>query len=247
MTSDTRQTQPSPGQAEALRELIGRARYVIFDFDGPICRLFAGHPAERVARDQVEWLEKQGRLDVLTEEERDRPDPHGVLYAVAARQPQRSDLVVALEALLTQGELKAVPRAMPTEYADPLIRTLAARGIRLAIASNNSARSVEEYLTTRGTLGCFAPHIYGRTSDLRFIKPHPKTLNHALRSLGAEPGATLMIGDTPSDFGAAKNAGVRFLGYARSAEKAEVLTGAGVHPLDIVDSLLPLLEVVRAL
>ncbi|MFE6624190.1 HAD family hydrolase [Streptomyces sp. NPDC008086] len=247
MTSDTRQTQPSPGQAEVLRELIGTAKYVIFDFDGPICRLFAGHPAERVARDQVEWLEKQGRLDVLTEEERERPDPHGVLYAVAARQPQRSDLVVALEALLTQGELKAVPKAMPTAYADPLIRTLAARGTRLAIASNNSARSVEEYLLTRGTLGCFAPHIYGRTSDLRFIKPHPKTLNHALRSLGAEPAATLMIGDMPSDYGAARKAGVRFLGYAPRPAKLGALTDAGVDPLCVIPSLQPLLEVVREL
>jgi len=57
VTSDTAQTEQVTVETENLRELITKARYVLFDFDGPICRLFAGHTAERVAGELVEWLE----------------------------------------------------------------------------------------------------------------------------------------------------------------------------------------------
>lgn len=60
MTSDTAQTDSVAAETENLREVINRARFVLFDFDGPICRLFAGHSAEDVARDLVDWLARQG-------------------------------------------------------------------------------------------------------------------------------------------------------------------------------------------
>ncbi|MFF0134219.1 hypothetical protein ACFYTG_52915, partial [Streptomyces mirabilis] len=87
---------------ENLREVIERARFVLFDFDGPICRLFAGHSAEDVAKDLVE---RQGLRGLLTEEEQVHPDPMVVLYAVHRRHPH-SDLVSELEERLTQQELK---------------------------------------------------------------------------------------------------------------------------------------------
>ncbi|MFF3613786.1 HAD family hydrolase [Streptomyces sp. NPDC002580] len=231
-------------EIENVRDLVAGTRYVLFDFDGPICRLFAGHSAEVIAQDQVEWLTARGLYGVLTEDERSRPDPHGVLTTVARRQPG-SDLVAELEERLTQEELKAVRKAMPTAYADPLIRTWVAVGARLAITTNNSARTVTSYLNGRGLLSCFAPYIYGRTQDLSLLKPHPATLRRALSAMGASPDASLMIGDTPSDHVAAARAGVRFLGYARNPAKAKLLREAGVPPRNITDSLEPVLRAVR--
>lgn len=225
-----------------LRELITRARFVLFDFDGPICRLFAGHSAETIARDQVRWLEERGLRGLLTEEERAEPDPHAVLRAVDKRHPG-SDLVAELEERLSQQELTAVSSAWPTQYADPLIMTWHAMGPRLAITTNNSPRAVIRYLEGRRLGQCFSPHIYGRTKNLHQLKPDPYCLNRALRAMGAEPSAALMIGDAPTDFQAAEAAGVDFLGYARNERKAKVLKKAGADC--VVGSLEPVLRVLR--
>nr|WP_308437345.1 HAD hydrolase-like protein [Streptomyces candidus] len=47
--------------------------------------------------------------------------------------------------------------------------------------------------------------------------------------MDADPAGTLMIGDTPSDLLAARNAGVSFLGYARDAGRADRLRQAGAE------------------
>nr|WP_228044475.1 HAD-IA family hydrolase [Streptomyces ferrugineus] len=236
-------TSETENETEQLRDLITRARVVLWDFDGPICRLFAGHKAERVAIDLVDWLEGRGLHGLLTEEERESLDPHVVLRAVDRRHPG-SDLVAELEERLTQEELRATSSAMPTAYADPLIRTWSAVGSRLAIATNNSPRVVRAYLNSRGLLSCFSPHIYGRTQDLHRLKPDPHCLNRALNAMGAAPTSALMIGDTPSDLVAANSAGVPFLGYARNDRKAKLLREAGATA--VVDSLGSVLRGVRA-
>ncbi|MFJ9816882.1 HAD family hydrolase [Streptomyces sp. NPDC101151] len=239
MTSDA---TSDANEIEKLEELITPAHVVLWDFDGPICRLFAGHKAERVAAELVEWLELQGLRGLLTETERGTLDPQVVLRAVDRRHPG-SDLVAELEERLTQEELRAAASALPTAYADPLIRTWRAVGSRLAITTNNSPRVVRAYLERRGTAVCFAPHVYGRTQDLHRLKPDPHCLNRALNAIGAAPSAALMIGDAPSDLAAAQRAGVAFLGYARNEEKRKILREAGAEC--VVRSLEPLLELLR--
>ncbi|MFJ2774079.1 HAD family hydrolase [Streptomyces sp. NPDC087300] len=216
---------------------------MLFDFDGPICHLFAGRAAKQVAQDQVRWLEEQGLRDLLADGVREEPDPYLVLRAVDRRRPG-SDLVAELEENLTQQELGAVASAMPTAYVDPLIRTWSAVGARLAVTTNNSPRAVNRYLASRGLVECFAPHVYGRTQDLHLLKPHPHCLERAVKAMGADRAATLMIGDTPSDYQAAQRAEVRFLGYARNVRKARLLREAGAT--HVVESLKPLLRVVYA-
>ncbi|MFG2523727.1 HAD family hydrolase [Streptomyces sp. NPDC048527] len=243
MTSDAaKQTVLVAEATEPLRELIKRARFVLFDFDGPICRLFAGHSAERVAVELVRWLEERGLHGLLTEEERADPDPHAVLRAVGRRRPG-SDLVVELEERLTRQELTAVASAWPTQYADPLIRTWSAVGAQLAITTNNSPAAASRYLDTRGLTDCFGPHVYGRTQDLHLLKPHPHCVQRALGALGAPPEASLLIGDAPSDFEAATAAGIPFLGYARNERKEKALRWAGAKLL--VESMEPVLRVLR--
>ncbi|GAA3863895.1 HAD family hydrolase [Streptomyces lacrimifluminis] len=253
MTSDTTQTELATEPAaeddsvidsmiDELREPVARAHVVLWDFDGPICALFAGHSAQRVAIDLVEWLEGRGLHGLLTEAERESLDPHVVLRAVDRRHPG-SDLVDELEKRLTHEELRATGLAMPTPYADPLIRTWTAVGARLAVATNNSPLVVHQYLASRGLASCFAPHVYGRTRELSHLKPHPHCLNRALNAMGAAPSSALMIGDTPSDYVAAQVAGVPFLGYARNADKEKLLRDAGAET--IVGSLEPVLKLLR--
>ncbi|MEV3856155.1 HAD family hydrolase [Streptomyces sp. NPDC050095] len=230
------------GAEGELRSLVRGARYVLWDFDGPICRLFAGWPAPEIALRLARWLETQGLHGVLTEEELRRLDPHGVVARLGLEQPG-SDLVLEMEKRLTEQELQAVPRAWPTPWADPLIRTWWAMGVRLAVTTNNSPQAVRSYLDGRSLTGCFEPHIYGRTQNMTLLKPDPYCVNRALNAMGAAPGAALMIGDTPTDLAAATAAGVSFLGYARNEEKRNMLLAAGAR--HVVGSLAPLLGMLR--
>nr|WP_203602782.1 HAD-IA family hydrolase [Streptomyces coelicoflavus] len=245
VTSDTDQTEPAGGHGEpfeepgGLRELVEGARVVLWDFDGPVCRLFAGHAADRVAGELVDWLETLGLKELLTQEEQVHPDPQVLLGAVNRRR-HRSDLVADFEERLTREELRAVPTAWPTEYAYPLIRTWSALGVGLAITTNNSPRAVSEYLEMRGLLDCFAPHIYGRTEALHLLKPDPYCLNRALSAMGVAPAEALMVGDTTSDLTAARRAGVPFLGYGHNGRKAKILEEAGAET--VVHSLEPVLR-----
>jgi HAD superfamily hydrolase (TIGR01549 family) len=247
VTSDATQTETVATETEAIHEgirvLIAQAQAVLWDFDGPVCRLFAGHAAEGVARGLVEWLGGRGPRGLLTEAERRTRDPHAVLRAVDRRHPG-SALVAELEERLTLEELRAADSACPTPWADPLIRAWSAAGTRLAVATNNSPRVVRAYLARRGLGACFAPHIYGRTEELTRLKPDPHSLNRALDALDALPGQALMIGDTAADLRAAESAGVAFLGYARDAEKAGLLRAAGAAT--VVTSLEPVLAGVHA-
>lgn len=235
------QTEPVTSYTENLQDLITRTRFVLWDFDGPICRLFAGHKADFVATELVRWLDGSGWRHVLTHEERQLTDPYEVLRAVARRHPG-SDLVAELEARLTREELRAASSAWPTAHADRLVRAWAARGARLAVTTNNSPAAARTYLRQRGLESCFGPHIYGRVQDPGLLKPHPHSLRQALAALGADPSDALMVGDGPSDLLAAQRAGVAFIGYARNDRKEKLLREAEAQHI-----VLSLSEVLREL
>jgi phosphoglycolate phosphatase-like HAD superfamily hydrolase len=227
---------------ESLRVLIAPARFVLFDFDGPVCRLFDSRTAAKVVKEQVRWLEERGLHGLLPDGVRKESDPHAVLDAVRSRLPG-SGLVAELEERLTRQELTAVASALPTAYADPLIRTWLAVGAHLAITTDTSACVVSDYLSTRGLGQCFGGRVYGRTQGQHPCEPGTRILR-ALAALAADPAAALMIGDSPTDFVAAQRAGVRFLGYAHNEQKAELLRAVGADYL--VTSLQPLLSLVYA-
>jgi beta-phosphoglucomutase-like phosphatase (HAD superfamily)/tetratricopeptide (TPR) repeat protein len=251
-TGDPTPTDPAPSSLggssssstpDELRALVTEARAVLFDFDGPICRLFAGHAAEQTASELVHWLELRGLRGLLTEAELESGDPLLVLRAVERRHPG-SDLIMELEQRLTQEELRASATAMPTPYADHLIRTWAAVGARLAVVTNNSPRVVSTYLANRGLAECFAPYIFGRTADLYRLMPAPWPVTRALTAMDIHPSRALMIGHSPSDFTASREAGVAFLGYARNEFRERLLREIGVEV--IVPSLEPVLSILRS-
>ncbi len=217
--------------------MVRGARYVLFDFDGPICRLFAGRPADAIARQQQEWLAARGRKGTGS------TDPHRMLMQVAA-QPGTDDLVPDLERHLTQQEVRAAASAWPTPYADALIRTWHAVGARLAVTTNNSAEAARSYLRGRDLLACFEPHVYGRTAEaLDRIKPDPYLLKCALDAMEAAPADAVMVGDAPTDLAAARAVGVPFLGYARNERKDEALRVAGAsYVFSTLEPILLLLQ-----
>lgn len=236
-----------------LAALLEPVTCVMFDFDGPVCRLFAGHPAAVVTNDLVGRLRLRGGSHLLSPADMATQDPHAVLRALdrpGARgaRPGTGDaqrvarLVAELEALLTDHELRAAGSATPTAGAEEVIHALRATGRTLAITTNNSAAAVSSYLRIHGLLACFEPHIHGRGQDPQLLKPHPDSLLRALKSTGASAAESLMIGDTPADCAAARQAGVAFVGYARNEVKERKLLDAGATT--IVTSMKQLLDAV---
>ncbi|WP_405727345.1 HAD-IA family hydrolase [Streptomyces sp. NBC_01537] len=194
--------------------LIASATCVLFDFDGPLARLFHGLPAPVVAdvlkKRLTEW---NGLKETLK---------HCKNPVQVVREHAQHDRVCELENLLAEQELVATASAQPTSYADELVRLLARQGRKVAIATNNSGSAVANYLRIPGLAEPLGPHVHGRLADTTLMKPHPYILERALESTGASAADCLMIGDSPDDFLAAEQAGVSFLGFLKDYEDERV-------------------------
>ncbi|MCM2394257.1 HAD family hydrolase [Streptomyces albipurpureus] len=226
----------------AATDLFAAAKCVLFDFDGPICRLFAHHPAPVVAAGLRDWVERRvpGGVPV---EQGDEGDPLALLRAVADRHPD-GPLVQELERRLTEQELRAALTAQPTEGANALIRGLHEAGFRLAVTTNNAPDAARRYLARVGLSEYFGGHVHGRVPrGPQLMKPDPHCLRSALATTGSTSQESLMIGDSVADGEAAARLGVSFLGYARDEARRERLHRAGaVVVVSSMVELLPLLD-----
>ncbi|MEU2725111.1 HAD family hydrolase [Streptomyces smyrnaeus] len=223
----------------AVEREISSAQCVIFDFDGPLCHLFARRTAASVADRLREayatapdgtprtWPETTDPLRLLT-----------AAFEGAAPLPQESAL--RMEHSLSLEEVAAAEVAFPTGYADTLVRTLRATGRTVAVATDNCADAVERYLAKRSLLEAFSAEgrpsgapgrVCGRVCDSAGprLKPDPDCVLRALESTGADAAKTVMIGDSARDVAAAHAAGVGFVGYARNERKGRELHGAGAE------------------
>lgn len=211
----------NPSAAE-IRALLDRAACLLFDFDGPLCRLFSGSPAPRIAQAMRDLLAELGAA--LTDPELlASGDPHRILKA-----PLPPRFTRALERMLTDEEEAAALSAEPAPHAAEFIQLMAARGRLLAVTTNNAPTAVDAYLKAQGLERWFGGRVFGRNpDDPHLMKPHPDCLRRALDALGATADDCLMIGDSPADALAALAAGVPFLGYATTPARARRLRANG--------------------
>jgi HAD superfamily hydrolase (TIGR01509 family) len=214
-----------------LHALLQSAKCVLFDFDGPVCRLFHGHPPAKVADRMRRLLARLGETDLWTEVA-GYADPYRVLSHVA-HAPGRDAAAIALEQLLTEEELTAVATARATPGTYELVTRLVRSGRQIAVTTNNSERSVRAYLHRIGLAEPFGPHIHGRTADAKHLKPDPHCLHRALASTRAAPEDTVMIGDTAADLQAARTARVSFVGFAGLTDSRHA-TAFGTGRADLV-------------
>ncbi|MFF4271195.1 HAD family hydrolase [Streptomyces sp. NPDC001536] len=227
------------GTKSGGRPLLSGIHGVLFDFDGPICRLFPDESSRPVADELRGMLAREGATHLLTAGEQRNKDPHVVLQAVHRARPKRDQLVRAMEEHVSRREVTAAGQALPTPGAKELIHRLRKNGLRLAVVTNNSPRAADRYLRDWGMRDQFTA-IHGRSSDPDLMKPHPHVVLRALRSLDMSPTKAVMIGDTPTDLEAARHAGVRFIGYGRNEPKRQRLRDAGAEV--VLGAYAPLLD-----
>lgn len=210
--------------------LLARAEAVLIDFDGPLAHVFSAYPAVRMAA-ELRTLAARAGIPV------GGPPTSGDPLDVLRHCPPENAL--SLDAELTSRERHAGALARPTAGAGDLLRDLNARGVAVAVVTNNSEDGVRAHLVSRGLAGLVAAvhaRVPGRP-DL--MKPSPHLLLAAVADLGVAAADALMIGDSVTDVEAARAAGVPCLGHANKPGKREALTAAGADA--VVDDLRELL------
>lgn len=135
---------------------------------------------------------------------------------------------------------ECMPRVQPFPRAHDLLRALADRGLRVALATS----AKEEELEQLKKLIRADDVIHGQTNsdDVEKSKPHPDIFQAALQEVKASPEEALVIGDSPYDAEAAGKAGISTIGFLCGGFPAEDLTASGCvalynSPSELLDQL----------
>ncbi|WP_306747237.1 HAD family hydrolase [Saccharothrix yanglingensis] len=210
------------------------AKAVFFDFDGPICSVFAGYAADGIASDLIALLRQHGT--VFRPAVDDETDPMEVLRWTGIH---KQDCLLDVENYLVKAEIKAVESAEPTPFAIQVMRRTAEEGRPIAVVSNNSASAVSKYLVRHG-IDDIVSFVSGRThADPSLMKPNPFSLTLAANRLGVSTTEVVLIGDTVTDVEASQAVGAKSIGYANKPEKRDILLQAGADA--VIDSMAALL------
>lgn len=243
---------------DALLSLLGPARAVLFDFDGPVCALFGGLPRDpsgapptkhiaekikKVARDHWRFLSPEvERCD----------DSHDILRRLRVMHEADPDglsplPLKAAEDIVAQAEDEAARTAVPAQDVVALVDVLCDLGLHLAIVSNNAEDPIRVFLDRPELrLGTKFDGVFGRDpEDARLMKPSPHCVRSAIEKLSLNGSECLLIGDKLSDLEAARSAGTRFLGYTRKPSRAEQMKQEGADV--VVSCHQPVLAAAREL
>ncbi|MEU1627366.1 HAD hydrolase-like protein [Streptomyces sp. NPDC020096] len=209
--------------SNSLPTTIAAAGAVLFDFDGPICDVFAGLPAHGVARDLSEIVDSYD--PDLGGKARGTDDPMEILRLA----PHGGESVLRdVEDALTAAEVSAVKVAgAPVTGAVAALSAAYASGRKVAVVSNNSADCVRGFLAQHD-LTHLVHEVVGRAAyrpDL--MKPAPYSLLLAAERLSMAPRNCTLIGDSVTDVEAARAAGAMSIGFANKPHKGLALAEAG--------------------
>lgn len=196
---------------------------VIFDMDGVLCdsepficeaacRMFAERHGLAVRPDDFRPFTGAGENRFLG----------GVAekYGVALQLPADKDRTYAIYLDIIRGRLHSMPGV------GTFVAECRRRGLKLAIATSADRVKLDGNLREIG----LAPETFDACvngSEVERKKPAPDIFLTAVRKIGIEPGAALVIEDAPNGIQAAKAAGMRALGITSSFSAADLAaTGA---------------------
>jgi HAD superfamily hydrolase (TIGR01509 family) len=142
--------------------------------------------------------------------------------------------------IIDKYEIKAVRETDFRPNVLELLGWLRKEGIKLAIITNNSSKALRIADERLGLSERFDLLI---TRDLvDSIKPEPEGIRKALRLLRVKPGSALMVGDSPLDILAARNAGVLSVAVPINADNVKVL--ADMEPDFLVGGISEIKDVI---
>lgn len=197
-----------------------RFRTVLFDLDGT---LMDHLPA--IHRSYVHTLPQLG-LPAPTYQQVKRAIGGGLENAMLNFvPPARLEEALAIYRPFWDSTMLSGAEPMPGALA--LLKHLHARGTACAVFTNKHGPSARAVC---GQLG-FTPYlrqVFG-AKDTPWLKPAVEFTAHALKILGADAGATCLVGDSPWDVQAAHNAGFPCFAVTTGTHTAEELRAAGAE------------------
>lgn len=208
-------------EVEVLRRLIAPVKLVLFDFDGPLCDVFAGYPASDVARELEKLAGETFRTD----------DPLEVLRRVAG-----SSVADSVEDALIVAEVRAVSCSSATIDGVESLRKCLASGLRVGIVSNNSEEAVRVFLATQ-RLENVSPVVGRERRHPELMKPHSWPMRKALAAAECSAESTVFVGDSLSDIEVARAVSMPCVAYANKPGKRALFEGAGAVTIDSMAEL----------
>lgn len=188
---------------------------LLFDLDGTLVHSV---PDLRVAANKL--LAEDGRR-ALSDDEVQKMVGNGVRKLVERCYRATGGIPGGDEALETALDA-LVPRFMvhydahpadltrPFEALVPALESLRAAGHRMGVVTNKPLDASRAILDHLGLTQFFDVVIGGGSTP--HLKPHPEPVLAALRALGIGADGAIFVGDSENDAGAARAAGLRFLG-----------------------------------
>ena len=179
---------------QAVQDVMENARYILLDFDGPICDVFAGFPAPEVA-DRLRVMLKSAGAE-LSQSVQEQDDPMEIFRFSA---DLGRDLNHATLNALTDLEVEAVATARLTPGAANLLRRSGEMNKSVAVVSNNSVAAVTAFLEAHDLIAA-VNLISGRVDpDPRLMKPNPHLVRQALRPARRGCNSLILVGDSVTD------------------------------------------------
>ncbi|MDN3297490.1 HAD family hydrolase [Streptomyces ficellus] len=208
--------------ADPLTETLANARVILFDFDGPMCDVFAGLPAPEVAKELTALLSAQDEAAGTKAAQTDDP-----IEVLRIAHEADAELGQKIEQALTAAEVRAVTVAgQPIPGAVECLHAARSAGRAVAVVSNNSAECVRAFLELHG-LDKYVTRIVGRPSEQpHLMKPNPFPLITAAEQMHVDVTACTLIGDSLTDIQAAHAAGATVIGFANKPRKADLFDEA---------------------
>ncbi|MCX4744116.1 HAD family hydrolase [Kitasatospora sp. NBC_01287] len=126
-----------------------------------------------------------------------------------------------------------------------IVAALDAIDLPTCVASSSGHARLRRTLGMTGLHERFAGRIFS-AEDVARGKPEPDLFLHAAARLGVDPGACVVVEDSPFGLAAARAAGMRSFGYHGGLSRPERLRGPGTVLLDDMRELPRLLDRMRA-
>ncbi|MFE2478239.1 HAD-IA family hydrolase [Streptomyces sp. NPDC059389] len=208
---------------DRLAGVLANARVIFFDFDGPVCDVFAGLPAPEVAKQLTTLLAAQDEAAGAKAAETDDP-----IEVMRIAHEAGDEIGRTVEQALTAAEVEAVAVAgPPTPGAVETLQAVRASGRAVAVVSNNSTVCVQYFLEEHGLEGYVAKVIGRPSGQPHLMKPNPFPLIGAAEQMQMDVTHCALIGDSLTDIQAAHAAGSMVIGYANKPHKADLFADAG--------------------
>jgi beta-phosphoglucomutase-like phosphatase (HAD superfamily) len=201
-----------------LENALADCEHLLLHFRGPVCDLSV-RPVTGVTGRLRDLLAGQG--GPLPPAVRAASDPYALLRFILADCPR---LAARAEAEICQQEILAAATARPSHG----IRNLLDGPASVSIIGEVCPAAITGYLARlyRRQMDRVRLVIRRLGADPALLEPTPVPILQAAQLLGVPPGACAVVASTPDGIRAARQAGARAIGYARTAARDQ-LTAAG--------------------